>query len=46
MSIFRRRRPSTVTFCDRCGQACGAGCRARATRARHRDHAIYTLGGR
>ena len=42
-SIFRRpARPVVVQFCESCGQACTAACRAQAHYERTRDLAVLT----
>jgi hypothetical protein len=42
--MIRFRRPdAAVTICERCGQACTAGCRAQARRDLTRTQALTYL---
>lgn len=34
LELFKRTKELTVTFCERCGKVCGAGCRRAALRDR------------
>jgi hypothetical protein len=33
---FSKTKDAAVSFCERCGQVCGSGCRAEALRERAR----------
>jgi len=33
-NLFRRTKEAAVTFCERCGEVCDAGCRRAALRER------------
>jgi hypothetical protein len=40
VTLFRKRKPKSVEFCDRCGCVCDSTCRAKGVLSQARDQAL------